>query len=580
MKRFKVFKILYYGFMVVIGVILCFAMPGYNQYNALTKAIKEDIKTENYSDIPGFFASYYNDQAVLSSTNDNGSKFLLYEATNYEALQNSSFYYAQEVYMGFVFNVSSFDTQTYVDADGNPIKNSMRVEYSDGTNTITKSLATDNLAYIQELDFIYFYLPYKDYNESDLTGINNIKVYDGRSENNLYIEASTSSNLTFESEYFTQASTYVELFNRMYTHLNLNLDGTFTKEDTQTKLASFAKITYTPTGPTVLRLEGNPDVKVEGASLIEGSNNRYQMTNGQVVTITANSETYLTQVVVEVGSLSVNYNFGQSIVTETSKANYEQNYNLEDSVSGTKTLGQGFDSAKQESDFTKWNEETYTFSKTNYQEALNGVTTKTMLQIVAYFVVMMIIGDFLVGKRHILALCSRLFGKNRKNKKSSPENTEINNVYEVNFACTVHVPVGYTKPVKVVYQKDYNNIVTFELLKEHNYKSAQRTQNGLYKLVSAEAQGLHPIKKQVEVQVRGYRMETIINFAYDEKKTEDKNLEQSNSTLLKEDTINHKVDSEINIVEDQKVTTDFSTTDNVETNSSIDTLDNEVSNKE
>lgn len=567
MKRFKVFKILYYGFVIVIGVILCFALPGYNQYNALTKEIKSDIKTENFGDIPGFFASYYNNTPVLDVKGEESGRLQIYEATNYEAIAGSSYYYAQEVYMGFIFDVANFNSDTAIDDNGNTVS-TMRVEYSDGANTLSKELTKENLTYVTELNFIYFYLPYQEFNESNLENISNIKVFDNKKEDNLFIEGNAQTPLTFasaEGSYFKTASKYVELFNRMYTHLNIELEGTYTIGDGKTTLAEGAKIKYTPTGPVVLRLEGNPDdFTVEGATLIKDENvkNRYQATNGQAITITAKKETDLTQLVVEAGAVSINYNFNGEKATDASKASYETVYTFESN--DTKTLGGSFDSAKQETDFNNWLEN-YTFAKTNYQDALNGVTTKTMLQIVLYIAVFFIIGDFLVGKRHILALCYKIFGK--KKKKTTDKVEEVNNDYDVNFSCTVHVPVGYTKPVYVTYQKDMNHIINFELKKEHNYKTAQRTQNGTYKLVSAEAEGLHPIKKPLEVQVRGYRFEVVINFAYDEKKTTSSPAVKpaSNTSTLEEEATDTAIINDVEIVEEKNIETEVVDTKDFET---------------
>ena len=77
MKRFKVFKILYYSFMIVIGIIFCFVLPSYNQLNTMTKRLKNDIKDENYGALPGYFGAVYNKNPIIMLENDNISKYIL-----------------------------------------------------------------------------------------------------------------------------------------------------------------------------------------------------------------------------------------------------------------------------------------------------------------------------------------------------------------------------------------------------------------------------------------------------------------------------------------------------------------------
>lgn len=48
---------------------------------------------------------------------------------------------------------------------------------------------------------------------------------------------------------------------------------------------------------------------------------------------------------------------------------------------------------------------------------MKSAKIKTIIQIVCYFLIVFIIGDFLVGKRRILAFFNRLFGKNKKEDK-------------------------------------------------------------------------------------------------------------------------------------------------------------------
>ena len=73
MKRFKVFKILYYSFMIVIGIIFCFVLPSYNQLNTMTKRLKNDIKDENYGALPGYFGAVYNENPIIMLENDKGA---------------------------------------------------------------------------------------------------------------------------------------------------------------------------------------------------------------------------------------------------------------------------------------------------------------------------------------------------------------------------------------------------------------------------------------------------------------------------------------------------------------------------
>lgn len=513
MKRFKVFKIIYYGFMVVIGVIMCFILPSYNQYTALTKAVKSNIKNENYSEVVGFFSTYYNSTPVIESTKDD-SKFKLYEATRYVELDDSSsgYYYAETVYMGFIFNVENYNNSTTYDTNGNELNNKKLI-YSDGIDKKEIDLEKENLYYISELDFIYFWINKSEVENSKVDYIKTISITDSTGEE--YISGTSDKPLTFISDFFKQADEYVDLFNEMYTKITFYIDGSigsFTKASEHSVLETGAKITYTPTGPCSLVIDSATpsSFTVTGASLIENQTNKYQLTDGNEITITANQSTTLKAISIFVGDLEIRYSFNDDVTS--GDYNWDvygsDNSKENESVINGLILLNKYNEDDQNKEYEAWKEK-YEFTTTNYSNALSNVTLKTVLQIIFYFVIMMIIGDFLVGKRYILYFFGKLFGKKSKAKQKEPE---IKNEYEVNFVCIAHVPVGYTKPVTLVYKKDNDPEVTFVLEKEHNYKLAIRTINGTYQFVSFEAEGIHPIKKLNEVIVRGYRYENTVTF--------------------------------------------------------------------
>lgn len=513
MKRFKFFKILYYGFMITIGLLLCLLLPSYNQYNALIKALKSDINDQNYGEVPGFFSSYYNDNPLVNVEIDE-SRLQVFEAINYGKL-DEQYFYAQNSYMVFLYGVQDFDIETSKNDSGDEIIN-RRIVFSDGTNSYTKEFEDTALSYRAELDLMYFYISQNEFTNSNLDGISAIQIYD---ESSLFVET-TFDELSFGGAFFEKAKVYNDLYNQMYYNLNLTLNGkdgtiTYNKDEGYTTLNTNAKITYTPSGTTQMYIDADSveGLTIEGATKVDGKENTYQLTNSTEVVITATAPTSIRGIEILIGDMTVRYALdGQQTG--------DYNHVLEqETVTDILKLAPGYtnDDETNEAQNKAFNEwlENYEYAITSYNDALNGVATKTIIQIVLYVVIFLVIGDFLVGNRHILALIGRITGKRRKTKEP-----EIVAEYDVNVACAVHVPVGYNKPVHIIYKKDDEHIIDYVLEKEHNYKFSSRVQCGKYVLVEASAEGLHPIKKSDEIQIRGYKYDLVINFAYDDKKNE------------------------------------------------------------
>ena len=160
MKRFKVFKILYYSFMIVIGIIFCFVLPSYNQLNTMTKRLKNDIKDENYGALPGYFGAVYNENPIIMLENDKGATMVVFESVSYMRVdENENYSYADLIYMGFVINPVDYKYDDNVDGSGNKYNN-RGIKINNNEDII--EIPDTSYFYVTDLNFFYFEISSSD----------------------------------------------------------------------------------------------------------------------------------------------------------------------------------------------------------------------------------------------------------------------------------------------------------------------------------------------------------------------------------------------------------------------------------
>lgn len=522
MKRFKVFKILYYSFMIVIGIIFCFVLPSYNQLNTMTKRLKKDIKEENYSALPGYFGAVYNENPIINISNDKGATMVVFESVSYMRIDdNESYSYSDLIYMGFVINPVDYKYDDNVDGSGNKYNNrGIKINNCDDVISIPDT----SYFYLTDLNFFYFEISSFDMSKRNIQKINSIDILDNQGSS--YIN---QSNLNFgfddDSEFFKVSSLYKELVNESVYHNQMTIEGNVSYAESGSTFKAGSIIKYTPYGSPTLKLECNTLNNLEFTNATKNeSDTSYKLQAGKELQIKVNSDTVINGLTFSYGNIDVRYGFDNNPNTYSEvfkdTAYY---YGIKENVSGSKTIGIEYNVDDLNERYSAWKEEYAKKAEEGFKLAdvssiLSKAKINTVIQIVCYFLIIFIIGDFLVGKRRILAFFTRLFGKNKKGIKE--DEVTITNEYEVNVVCSAHVPVGYKDKISVVYGSKNGEKMLFELDYTHNYKMAKRYKNGEYEFLALDAKGLHLIKTNSKINVRGYRFELILSLAYDEVKPE------------------------------------------------------------
>lgn len=509
MKRFKIFKIVYYGFMIVIGIVMCFILPSYNQYNYLTKDLKNSIKNEEYSELASYFGAVYNENPILNEKNENGSTVLLYETVCYDYINDEESYsYADLVYMGFVLNPEGYNYEDGTDSSGN-VMNHRKVLVNNETEI---KIDDTYFYYISDLNFFYFEISATSLLKENTETINKIDIIDRNGDSYVSYD---NLNLSFESsEFYSIATEYRDLVNLSLYHNELEISGNVTYNNDGSLFKSGTSIKYVPYGSPSMKIECENLDNLNVESATKNDDGTYTLSTNTEVEIYAKADTKINAVTFIYGNIEVRYGFD----------NNDSMYSLTENVTDSTKLGKTYDYDDVNDKYNTWKENYDKLSDKGYKVAdFSSIITKAkvmaVVQVVIYFLIIFIIGDFIVGKRHILNFCYKVFGKNKKGK---PEDDEvvINNEYEVNVVCEARVPVGYKDKISIVYGKTTGEKMLFELDSLHNYKMAKRYVNGEYEFLGLEASGLHLIKTNKKINVRGYRFELILSFAYDEVKPE------------------------------------------------------------
>lgn len=121
--------------------------------------------------------------------------------------------------------------------------------------------------------------------------------------------------------------------------------------------------------------------------------------------------------------------------------------------------------------------ESLNYTTSNYSSIVKYVPLQNTLKIVGYFLVILIIGDFLVGKHRIIHLFARVFKKNTSPKNAIPEYMDD---YEVNVTFKANVDQNESANITINYVSENGNSVSFNLTKSNNYEETKRIKNGTY----------------------------------------------------------------------------------------------------
>ena len=155
------------------------------------------------------------------------------------------------------------------------------------------------------------------------------------------------------------------------------------------------------------------------------------------------------------------------------------------------------------------------FKTSDYQDVIKNVNLYSSLKLLAYIVIVLIIGDFLVGKHRIIHAFKKLFGK-EKSKFEEVETTYYNE-HELNVTVEAKVPEGYDKTITVKYVSESQKEIVYNLNKDNEYKLTQLITSGVYNHPVIIADGLKCVDIPSELKINGLKYSVKLEFIYEEK---------------------------------------------------------------
>lgn len=155
------------------------------------------------------------------------------------------------------------------------------------------------------------------------------------------------------------------------------------------------------------------------------------------------------------------------------------------------------------------------FKSSDYQEVIKNVNLYSSLKLLAYILIVLIVGDFLVGKHRIIHLFKRMFGK----EKSSFETEDMTyyNEHELNVSVEAKVPENYDKTITIKYVSESQKEIVYNLNKENGYKLTQLITSGVYNHPLIIADGLKCVDVPSELKINGLKYSVKLEFNYEEK---------------------------------------------------------------
>ena len=159
-------------------------------------------------------------------------------------------------------------------------------------------------------------------------------------------------------------------------------------------------------------------------------------------------------------------------------------------------------------------DESYTKGGTKgYQEAREKVNRTAGIYVVIYFVVIFILGDFLVGQhfiiRFVLFLVDKIknHGKEENDSTSSPYGTD----YYTQVTFKLDIDESVHSNVLVRYSSSEIGDLEILLSKASNYEVKKRIHAGVYTNFRLESSEVEAVDSNLDLEVRGFNMEVIIH---------------------------------------------------------------------
>ena len=411
MKSFPIFKILYYGITVVLGVLLgLYMFSGAEQLKAVNGMATRN-KEGDYLGVTKLLTVLQNGKEVLKYEDQDGLKVYVYETVStYHKKETvdgkeKSYYLTEKSYFGIINGFDKWSTKEFQNPDGrwvnemgvNFINEDNKISYyrigvsqSDNENNLPQFTTYQNRYYSnQTCGFFYFLLTNSEFEANGSKAFNKIQLLNA--DKTVYKTIELSSEFSFTSDFFTVADNYNTNYNK--------------------------------------------------------------------------------------------YAMGQMTLDEFNKFSDE---------------------------FLK----SYTYLKSDYQEVVRFVWLENTMKLVVYAVVVLIIGDLLVGKRYLIALGKKIFVRKKKDSNSIEEDNipEYMKNYEVNVTISAATPKNFDKDVVIKYHTDRGDSLEFVLNKANMYQDTQRIKNGDYANPEIKAEGLKCQDVPSVLKIKGYTYKATFVF--------------------------------------------------------------------
>ncbi len=216
-------KVVYYLFTFSIGLLIAFTLPNYYMYEYSMESIKTSLESKQYKDAMMLIGGYYNGEYAYQCDFDDGSGIVIFEAITIKSkTSNEETEKLEKSYCGFLYNAGgkynvtgedSNQSKVVITSHSDEIKNIYIIDYDSNNNDVLDTVST-----LSEKSFLFFVM------SNDL--IDSVKKIEF-----IYADGSTYKkiedlNLTFDKTFFTDATEFIEEYNR---------DGQSNKLDTLDK---------------------------------------------------------------------------------------------------------------------------------------------------------------------------------------------------------------------------------------------------------------------------------------------------------------------------------------------------------
>lgn len=167
-------------------------------------------------------------------------------------------------------------------------------------------------------------------------------------------------------------------------------------------------------------------------------------------------------------------------------------------------------------EFTTNYEKHEEFKTSDYKDVTKNVTLYAFLKLLAYILIILIIGDFLVGKHRIIHFFKKLFGKDKSKFEENAETYYVK--HELNATVEAVVPEGYDKTITIKYISEEQVEVVFNLNIDNAYKETKLITSGVYNHPTVIADSLKCLDIPSELKVNGLKYSIKLQFEANEEK--------------------------------------------------------------